>query len=161
MDDRAIRAELVRLAQTMPDRDRFHMARLLLSGARFGNIRDMGVFLDSLVDLSPFNACFPGSVVPTDVDGAVECKGKGFLWLEHKLPEDTGLDAGQFRFYKALASRGDTVIIWASRSHDLSGTTWMRVYGPGYDGAKIDADGAAVLRVATEWWERTANGEAA
>lgn len=152
---RHLRADIIRLAGSMTDAECFRTARLVLNSRPWGNVRDMGQFLDSLTDLSDFNDCFGRGVKASDGDGLVDNDGI-FLLLEHKLTyERRSFENGQLRLHKNWAAVGNTAITWWSNSHGVAGTTHMAVRGPDRDGAIVEAKADDVLRAVAHWWKAT------
>src|SRR6266567_1391875 len=88
----------------------------------------MARFLQSQVDWSILEGCFPGTIKPSDLDGWVEIGGR-VLFLEHKQPGAELWPATRIAF-RALAQQGNTVIVFWSDGPAHEAIPEIKVYGP-------------------------------
>lgn len=95
-----------------------------------------GCYHDQLPDWTDINACFPGAIRPTDIDGMVEINGN-VLFLEQKST-GASITTGQARAFAEL-SRKQGVTVLAIRPgretecellfyRDGKGSGWEKCY---------------------------------
>jgi len=117
-------------------------------------INNLEAFVGQLWDWAILDGCFGETRIrPSDVDGIVERNGS-FLFLEAKGP-DVGISAGQIRTFRALAVRGDTVIIlWGNPGQP----EYMMVLSPDGTTPRIPCNLADVRSLVADWYESTDKG---
>jgi hypothetical protein len=72
---------------------------------------DKGCYHEQLPEWDDLIECFPGRIMPTDIDGMVELNGH-FLFLEQKSP-DKGIEHGQGMALRGLCKMpGVTAVIF-------------------------------------------------
>lgn len=110
------------------------------------NIRDPEKFLETMWDWTPFNECFsPTRIKLTDIDGAVERKGR-VLFIETKLPGQE-IPLGQRIMYDVLSSLpyAHVLVIWGKPNAPVAYQWWGK--------PKHQGDLAAVKRAVRAWFE--------
>jgi len=110
------------------------------------NIRDPQKFLDNIWDWTPFNECFsPTRIKITDIDGAVERKGR-VLFIETKLPGQE-IPLGQRIMYDVLSSLpyAHVLVVWGKPNAPVAFQWWGK--------ARRQGDLEAVKRTVRAWFE--------
>lgn len=112
-------------------------------------VKNLDRFIESLPDWAILDGCFGGAIKPTDIDGCVE-RGGLCLFLEHKLP-GAPLKRAQEITFQALATQGNTVIVFWGQAKDGSDVAQMRLFH-GNDAGSIKPATLDDVRRVARWW---------
>lgn len=117
------------------------------------NCATSGCYNDSLPDWSDVNACFPGAIRPTDIDGMVEINGR-VLFIEQKA-RGKSIERGQVLAFQRLSLKQSVTVV-AVREGDVT-ELQMLVYRNGHGDSFKDVTRPDFLAFLRLWADNAIN----